>query len=332
VRIRQVPAAEETRELAGENITTTLREAGQARAAYLGIGRRLRFLTSACTNDRYIVRFFENREQATEDDEGTSALATVTIIARRKIHYQYVQMTRRRGGGHYSLTSYREQNVLQSAVAHLRDQIGIELVQQGTTVNYRHRNARFFARRRSLFNYARGQPATDEIAAGSIPDRQISIVALDELPQHGGVQVLGTASANVAAVACGYSEGENARHTIVLAALLHEIGHTFGLVPTGSGTGSQRRSIYGGITRNDWRSSYGQHCDDDRCIMTHSVDAPTDGRSLQTFIAARNPITSFCGQDIFPGTARRARGDCGSFLRVVPLTGLCATIGTRETR
>jgi len=325
--IRRVPAVQVTRELPGENITTTVRRAGQARGAYRGIGHQLRFLTSACTKDRYIVRFFSNREQVHRDDAGTSALATVTIIARRKIHYKYVQMARSSGGGHYSLISYRGQNVLQSAVAHLRDRIGIELVQQGTTVNYPHRNASFFAPSGSLFNYARNQPAATAVAAGSIPDRQISIVALHALPSQHGVTVLGLASGNVASVACGYLEGQSAGHTVVLATLLHEIGHTFGLVPSGSG--GPPRYGYGGVTRSAWRSSYGQHCDDGRCFMTHSVDGPTGTGStpLQTLMAG-DPITSFCGDDIFPGTERTSRGDCGSFLRIVPLTGRCVTIGT----
>lgn len=325
-RIRQVPEAQVTRELPGENLATTVREAGQARGAYLGNGSRLRFRTSACTNDQYIVRFFREREQAVEDDEGSSALATVTIIARRKIHYEYVQMARSSGGGHYSLTSYRGQNVLQSGVAHLRDRIGIELVQQGT-VNYAHQNASFFAPSGSLFNYARGQPAAAAVAAGSIPDRQISIVALDALPPRSGAPVPGAASGNVAAVACGYLEGQSAGHTVVFATLLHEIGHTFGLVPSGSG--SPPHYSYGGVTRQAWRSSYGQHCDDTRCFMTHSVDGPTGaGRTPLQTLTAGDPITSFCGDDIFPGTARRASGDCGSFLRIVPLTGRCVTIGT----
>ena len=326
VRIREVPAAQVTRQLLGDSLITTVREAGQARAAYLGPGRQLNFRASACTKDQYTIRFFSDREHATEDDDGSSALATVTIDARRRIHFEYVRMLRSSGSGYHSLTGYRGRNVLQDAIAHLRDRLGIELVQLGTS-DYAHEEASFFAPNASLFNYARGQPAAADVTAGSIPDRQVRIVALDALPEYESVPVLGLASGNVAAVACGYLERQRASHEVVLATLLHEIGHTFGLVPSGSG--SPPRYSYGGISRQAWRSGYGQHCDVNRCFMTHSVDAPTDsGRTPLETLMTGDPITSFCGDDIFPGGGLRVRGNCGSFLRIVPLTGRCVTIDT----
>ncbi len=170
---------------------------------------------------------------------------------------------------------------------------------------------------------------TQGIYESDLPERELWIVAVDRLPApqgaSAGTSARGVAGHTIATVACNSMPSSQYLHNSdwlfdVRRVLLHEIGHPFGLVPSGSRVHgrTQGPTIGGSIIPQPWNE--GSHCRSNDCTMNASVDSAvvltTVGRSGAL---AHGMTIRFCGD--------QAPNACTLFLRARDLQGILRVPG-----
>ncbi|MBE9551796.1 MAG: hypothetical protein IMF13_07080 [Proteobacteria bacterium] len=269
-----------------------------------------KFTTSSCGGDQYEVIFqygFAERDDMVSEK--------VTIVVRKRITYHYVEArtAAEAEARHYSLETGFGVNILELAIERLREDYGIELVAHGTGTQQGPYRSILTGAQPGPNHSLRGYVIDNAgLSQSSPPDREIWIVAGPSLKinYEDSDEMGGVAQVNIAAVNCHMYENMSGIpdeiSNQVLAVLLHEIGHNFGLVPTDQEAG--------GIEQRAWRE-HGPHCHNGSCIMYYRTE------SVSSLLRVFSQDARYCGRrsELSPFDFRSR---CALYLKTCDLTNI----------